>query len=133
MVNLNRAPSQTIDPKTASFLTLDDISTTLRLVLTEMKNERDEGMEISLPGTATTTLSIIDLIKKDPHHAVKGYILNNDGVNKIRVTHNDASRSDIWEVLPNESIPRMFNRKVINKIFIKSIGGDSAYRLLLLW
>ncbi len=130
---LNKSPSQTIDPKTASFLTLDDISTTMRLVLAEFKNQRDEGKKWIINGTASTSLTILDLIKTEPHHAVKSYLINNDGTNIIYISHNDINDNQLWPVEKNESYIVQYKTNIIDRIYIKTLTGNSVYRLQYTW
>lgn len=130
--NLNRPPDQRIDPKMQQFLTLDDIAVTMKLVLKELQASADEGKEYSISGTATTTIAVIDLVKNYPHKSVSGYTLINDGANNIEFTHNEYI-DNMFQATPGQAIPKSYNRKLINRIFVRSIGGDSAYRILLLW
>ncbi len=124
-------PSTTIDPATFNAITLDDIRRTMVGVLTELRNEADKGEKWFYDGTATPTLKVYDFSKDPPYHAVKGYIIHNDGTNTIEFTHN---RNDNFDTLkPNESIPISYNRGAITKFFLRSVGGNSAYRLWFLW
>jgi len=147
-----------IDPQVATFITLDDIShkladlititksngNILKSVLTELQDEADEGEYMFVLGTATTVLStnITDLLA-NLGHPVKGYIIKNDGANTIQVGHN-ITRSSIdsniqtgsarfYPVFVTESHKKMFNRKVIRNVYIRTAAGTSAYRMWLLW
>lgn len=130
---LNRPPDQRIDPKMQTFLTLDDIAVTMKLVLKELRENADKGEELPLTGTATTTMTIIDCLKSDPYVKVKGFEIINDGANDISVSHNNSDTYKRSVVKSGESKTVSFNRPLISKIFISTSSGTSAYRLSLAW
>lgn len=154
-----------IEPDTAIYVALDDVSQKfskllktqadvlktasrnqelLSSILKELKNEIDEGEYMFVSGTASTDLSanITDLLGT-LQHAVKGYIIKNDGANTIQVGHNitfssidsnvQTASARFYPVLAGEQHKEMFNRKVIRNVYIRTSSGTSAYRLWLLW
>lgn len=116
----------------------------LSSILKELQDEADEGEYMFVSGTATTDTSanITDLLAI-MGHPVKGYIIKNDGANTIQVGHNitpssvdsnvQTAAARFYPIFVRESHKEMFNRKVINNIYIRTASGTSAYRLWLLW
>lgn len=129
----NRPPDQVLNPRLQQFVTLDDISVTLRKVLKELSDEADVGEKEFYSGTATTTIAVIDLTKVAPYHPVKSFTLANDSADDIYFTHNNTNNSNMNIVRQNETIPITYNRRVINKIFLKTLAGSSNYRVTLYW
>jgi len=115
-------------------------------ILKELKNEADEGEVMRLSGTVTTTeFTILNTIT-DPGHPIKAFEFNNDGENSIYVgfnvvlsgegadiidVTNNLSRFDL--IQPTEDISYSYNRRKIRNIYLLSSGGDSTYRLKLIW
>lgn len=123
----------------------DDIISLLKAILKELVDAKDEGQYLRRNGTANTIT--FDIINTDllVSHAVKGYIIKNDGVNTLQVAQDlspDITDSNIdinttitrfYNLFPSEEFRVMYNRKTIRNLFIRAVGGNSAYRLWLLW
>lgn len=122
-----------IDPKLQTFITLDDISVTLRQVLKELKDARDEGGKWFYKGTVGTDFTIIDFLKQPPYHEIKSYSLSNDSADDIYFSHNDADNASMNITRQNETIPIIYNRRVVSKLFMKTVSGSSSYRLAVYW
>ncbi len=115
-------------------------------ILKELKDGADEGEFLVQSGTVTTTeFTIIDT-DRDPGHPVKGYFIQNTGLNDIQIVHNAALSSvgpDIVDI--NSDITRFsvieanevteftYNRKKIRNIYLLSSGGNSTYKVKLVW
>ncbi|MDO9355634.1 MAG: hypothetical protein Q7T55_18180, partial [Solirubrobacteraceae bacterium] len=116
----------------------------LSSILKELQDEADEGEYLFRQGTASTTLAdnIIDVIAITGF-PVRGYIIKNDGANTIQVGHNitpssidsniQTAAARFYPIFVGEDHKEMFNRKVINNIYIRTSTGTSPYRLWLLW
>lgn len=112
----------------------------LKAIRNEIQDRKDEGEYKYISDTATTTETLLNLIK-DFNFPVKGYIFKNDGSNTIKFAHVSykvASPDDIpvesfGDVLPDEELKITYNNKRIRMIKIKTASGSSAYRLWLLW
>ena len=115
-------------------------------ILEELRSDADEGEFLRTSGIATTTKFIIIDTQTAPGHMVKGYTIRNDGPNNIYVAHNagssivDADIIDVTsnvsrfeEVLPNEDIKFVFNRRRIRNVNILASGGNSNFRAWLTW
>lgn len=118
----------------------------LSSILKEQKEGADDGEVMHLDGTANTTAFTIVNTLTDPGHAVKAFELINDGANSIYVGYNvvpssegadiidvNSSISRFDEVTTTESISYRFNRNKIRNIYLLASGGNSAYRLKLIW
>lgn len=100
----------------------------------------DEGEYKYISGTATTTETLLNIIK-DFNFPVNGYIFKNDGSNTIKFSHVSykiASPDDIpvesfGDVLAGEELKIISKTKKIRMIKIKTASGSSDYRLWLLW
>lgn len=147
-----------INPSIATFVTLDSISgkltklinLTLRnqellnSILRQQIEEADEGKYIRKSGTVTPTTFVEINTLIDPGHSVKGYEVTNDGPNPIYVAHNatisglqpdtiDVTDNRFQEVAANEDIEFNYNRKKIRNIYLLAKGGNSNYRIWLVW
>lgn len=120
----------------------------LASIQNELIEEADAGAVLRSNGTVTPTQFIIIDTNKDPGHMVKGYTVRNDGPNNIFVGHNAAISSNVdadiidvisgdisrfEEILPNEDIKFVFNRRRIRNIHILAQGGNSSFRVWLVW
>lgn len=106
----------------------------LNNILQEQKDEADEGEYRKEDGTATTTLTKID-IEQLLGHYVKGYTIINDGLNDIYISHNQPNTSlDVSpKVKPDEKTTFTYNRNKIKIIYLNTLSGTSDYRLTLVW
>lgn len=119
----------------------------LTVIQEEMLAEADNGQFVRTSGTVTTSRFVIIDTNASPGHMVKGYTVKNDGPNTIFVAHNAAVSSELdvdiidvtsntsrfEEVLPNEDIKFIFNRRTIRNVHILASGGDSQFRAWLAW
>ncbi len=115
-------------------------------ILKELKLGADDGEVLRLSGTVTTTeFTIVNTIT-DPGHPIKAFELTNDGPNSIYVgfnvvlsgegadiidVANDLSRFDL--ISSKESIKYSYNRHKIRNIYLLASGGNSNFRLKLIW
>jgi len=146
-----------IEPGVFLAMTLDDISRKLsellisngslemlnKAILKELKDGADEGEYFRQDATAnTTTFDTIDFLAIFGF-PVRGFMIRNDGANNILYGHN-ITRSSIDPTVqtidarfivlePHEKIKFAYNRKRINNIYLKSVGGNSDYRLEAVW
>lgn len=135
--------------KTLSSILEHTIKNEMRLdvIQDQLLAEADNGQFLRTSGTVTTTeFTIIDT-NISPGHMVKGYTVKNDGPNNIFVAHNVAISSDVDadiidvttltsrfdEVLPNEDIKFVYNRRTIRNVHILASGGNSQFRCWLVW
>ena len=119
----------------------------LAVIETEMLAEADNGQFVRTSGTVTTSRFVIIDTNASPGHMVKGYTVKNDGPNTIFVAHNAAvsskldvditdvtsSTSRFQEILPNEDIKFIFNRRTIRNVHILAQGGNSDFRAWITW
>lgn len=119
----------------------------LAIIEREMLAEADSGEFIRTNGTVTTAQFVIIDTMVAPGHMVKGYTVKNDGPNTIYVAHNAAVSSNVdadivdvttdtsrfEQVLVNEDVKFIFNRRRIRNVHILASGGDSAFRAWLTW
>lgn len=119
----------------------------LAVIQEEMLAEADSGEFLRANGTVTTTQFVIIDTMVAPGHMVKGYTVKNDGPNTIFVAHNAAVSSELdadiidvtsntsrfEEILSNEDIKFIFNRRRIRNIHILAQGGNSQFRAWLTW
>ncbi len=119
---------------------------TQKRILHELRAEADDGEVLRLSGTATTTeFTIVNTIT-DPGHPIKAFDVTNDGANSLYVGFNvviSGEGADIvdvtnslsrFDLLANkESLKYSYNRHKIRNIYLLASGGDSNYRLKLIW
>lgn len=115
-------------------------------ILSELREEADEGEVLPVNGIVTTSDFIfIDTIT-NPEHNVKGFSIKNDGPNSIWVGHNvskaglQPSLDDVTsplsrfrEVKNKEEIRFIFNRRRIENVALLGKDGSSSYRGWLVW
>lgn len=158
---------ETVDPQALIALSLDDIAvsltelkniqldnqkllansyTLLAEIVTELREDSDEGCTLPFSGTVTTSSFVfIDTITS-PEHNVKGFSVQNDGPNSIYVGFNvtkaglEPMLSDITsnlsrfrEVKTGEEIRFIFNRRKIENVAFIATVGPSLYRGWLVW
>lgn len=150
-------PKKIIEPGVFLVGTLDDISRKLsellisngqieklnKAILKELTDEADEGEYFRQDATANpNTFDTFDFIAI-LSFPVKGFMIRNDGANNIQYGHNitpsvidttiltSVARFTVLE--PDEKIKFAYNRKRINNIYLKSVGGNSDYRLEAVW
>lgn len=119
----------------------------LGVIQDQLLAEADNGQFLRTSGTVTTaSFTIIDT-NVTPGHMVKGYTVKNDGPNNIFVGHNVAISSDVDadivdvttltsrfdEILPNEDIKFIYNRRTIRNVHILASGNNSQFRCWLVW
>lgn len=146
-----------IDPLISVFVTLDDVSIKLtelininlsnekilKSILKEKQDEADEGEYIRREATANpVTFDILDFlaILGSP---VKGYFIKNDGANTILHGHNitnlsidsniNTADARFSSLLSTEESRIGYNRNKIKNVYIKSVAGNSAYRVKAVW
>jgi len=151
-----------VDPTAYPVVLLDDISVKLsklidlstlnqkylNAILKELRDEADEGQELTQDGTVLSTeFTFIDIGQLRQGLKVKSFELANDGVdNAIYFAWNttqaglepglDDTTSNLTKfrlLQPGDSIKIVFNRKVIMNIAIIGQGGSSTYRLWMVW
>lgn len=124
--------SQTIQEKQLSLL--NNILESQNSILKELKDEIDEGKYRIEDGTASTTLTEID-IEQLLGHYIKSYTIINDGLNNIYIAHNplNVSQDIFLTIKPDEKNIITYNRNKIKTIYIKTLSGTSDYRLTLTW
>ena len=119
----------------------------LAIIEGEMLAEADAGEFLRTNGTVTTAQFVIIDTNIAPGHKVKGYTVKNDGPNTIYVAHNAAVSSEVdadiidattdvsrfEEVLANEDVKFIFNRRRIRNVHILASGGNSTFRAWLTW
>lgn len=109
-------------------------SETLTQILEELRSEIDEGLGYTYTGTATTTLTVIDLAKGEPYHPVRAIIFKNTGATTIKFAINNGAlayrRSVDGNSVYNRSHPK---GRPINKFFLQTDSGSSTYELEVLW
>jgi len=153
---------QIVDPLVLQATTLDDVSVKLtKLLEVENKNQRflnailkelrddvDEGQELTQDGTASNTdFTFIDLGQLRQGLRVKSFELANDSTtNSIYFAWN-TSRAGLQPSLGDttssltkfrlldagETIKIIFNRKVIENIALLGNGASVPFRLWLVW
>ena len=143
---------KTIDPGVFLAGTLDDISRKLskllisnESILKELTDDEDEGEYMFVQGTANTdpAQNITDLLGV-MGHPVKGYIIKNDDlINTLEVGHNitpssidstvQTASARFYPLFKGEEHKEMFNRRVINNVYLRTAAGTAPYRLWLLW
>jgi hypothetical protein len=116
----------------------------LSSILTDLEDENDDGEYLFVSGTATTDISanitdLLGILK----HKVKGYVITNSGKNTIEIGHNitpgiidtniPTAVSRFYPLFAGETHKEMFNRRVIQNIYIRTDIGTSAFRMWLLW
>ncbi len=162
-------PKETVNPQTFTAVTLDDISVKLSKlvnieiinkellisnqklltsILQELKDDADEGQELTQNGTVTDTEFVFtDIGQLRQGLRVKGFELANDGTDNAmyfgwNVTEGglqpslDDPTSNLTKfrlLQPGDSIKIIFNRKVIRNIALISQQDSSAYRLWMVW
>lgn len=119
----------------------------LGVIQDQLLAEADNGQFLRTSGTVTTTSFTIIDTNVAPGHMVKGYTVKNDGPNNIFVGHNVAISSDVDadivdvttltsrfdEILPNEDIKFIYNRRTIRNVHILASGNNSQFRCWLVW
>ena len=115
-------------------------------ILKEQKAEADEGEVMRTSGTVTTTTFTILNTITDPGHPIKAFEFINDGQNPVYVgfnvvpssegadttdVTNDISRFDLINV--GEDVSYSYNRRKIRNVYLLALGGNSTYRLKLIW
>lgn len=160
MVDNKGKVEKLVDPTLATFVKLDDLMVKLdellnvtnenkkllSFILKEQRDEADEGNFVESHGTATTTQFVVVNVEVILDHKVKGYYLKNDGPNDILLSHNltpdgatvEAATLDRTginlSVLKSGDIESFnYNRKKIKNIYLLASGGNSDYRLKLIW
>lgn len=115
----------------------------LKSILKEKLDEADEGEYIRREATANpVTFDIIDFLAI-LSFPVKGYFIKNDGANTILHGHNitnlsidsnintaDARFSSLFST---EESRIGYNRNKIKNVYLKSVAGNSAYRVKAVW
>lgn len=115
----------------------------LSSILKELKDEADEGEYFRQEAIANpSTFDIIDFLAI-LGFPVRGYMIKNAGVNTIHYGHNisdlsidtsiDTSSARFNTLLANDEDKFTYNRKRIKNIYIKSVGGNSAYKFRAVW
>ncbi len=119
----------------------------LEVIQDQIVEEADNGQYLRTSGTVTTDRFVIIDTNVAPGHMVKSYTVKNDGPNTIFVAHNAAISSEVDvdtidvstltsrfdEVLPNEDIKFVYNRRTISNVYILASGGNSQFRSWLTW
>ena len=119
----------------------------LSVIEEQLLAEADNGQYVRTSGVVTTNRFIIIDTDMAPGHMVKGYTVKNDGPNTIFVAHNAAVTSELdvdimdvtsntsrfQEVLPNEDVKFIFNRRTILNVHILAQGGNSNFRAWITW
>lgn len=120
--------------------------TLLADVLTELREDADEGGDLPISGTVNTTDPIfVDTITV-PEHPVKSVIIINDGQFSILAGRNvtkagiqptledvTSNLSRYREVKPGEDVRFIYNRRRTDNVAFVAIGGNCAYRCYLAW
>jgi hypothetical protein len=115
----------------------------LSSILKELKDDADEGEYYRQEAVANPiTFNIIDFLAI-LGFPVRGYMIKNAGVNTILYGHNitdlsidtniDTGSARFNTLLANDEDKFTYNRKRIKNIYIKSVGGNSAYKLRAVW
>jgi len=115
-------------------------------ILQELKAEADDGEVLRLSGTITTTAFTIVNTITDPGHPIKAFEFTNDGNNSVYVGFNvviSGEGADIIDVANTisrfdlvgigEDLIYKYNRHKIRNIYMLASGGNSTYRLKLIW
>lgn len=127
----------------ANSLSLNRHETILKSILKEKQDEADKGEYIRREATANpVTFDILDFlaILGSP---VKGYFIKNDGANTILHGHNitnlsidsniNTADARFSSLLATEESRIGYNRNKIKNIYLKSVTGNSAYRVKAVW
>lgn len=155
-------PKEIIDPTAYPTVLLDDISVKLskllsqselnqkylNAVLKELRDEADEGQELSENGTVLSTeFTFIDIGQLRQGLKIKSFELVNDSTtNSLYFAWNttkaglqpslDDPHSSLTKfrlLQPGDSTKRVFNRKVIRNIALLGNGASIPYRLWMVW
>ncbi len=155
-------PREIVDPLTLQATTLDDISVKLsklldvqsknqkylNAILKELRDEVDEGQELTQNGTVSNTdFTFIDLGQLRQGLKVKSFELANDSTTDSLYFAYNTTKAGLEPSLddPNSSLTRfrllnagdtikiIFNRKVIQNIALLGNGADVTYRLWMVW
>lgn len=153
---------QIIDPKVYNTVVLDDISIKsskllsqselnqkyLNAILAELRNEADEGQELSENGTVLSTeFTFIDIGQLRQGLKIKSFELVNDSTTNslyfawnttkaglqpsLDDPHSSLTRFRLLQ--PGDSTKRVFNRKVIRNIALLGNGASVPFRLWMVW
>lgn len=134
--------NKSLDNQNRSTELLNKNTELLNSINKEVVDERDEGEYLRRNGTATTSLTTIDLysILEFP---VKGYTIKNDGDSTIYIAHNlsdvpsttdiDVNNIRYSTVNKKEELKFLYNRRKIRNIYIRTTSGTSDYRLWFVW
>jgi len=150
-------PKKIIEPGVFLVGTLDDISRKLsellisngsieklnKAILKELTDEADEGEYLRREATANpNTFDILDFIAI-LGFPVKGYFIKNDGANTILHGHNitnlsidsniNTADARFFSIYTTEESRIGYNRNKIKNIYLKSVTGNSAYRVKAVW
>lgn len=160
-------PSPTINPQALAAISLDDIASginelikietdnqkllansygLLADILSELRENQDEGGDLPSHGIVTTSDFIFLDTITNPGHPVKAFLLKNDGPNSIYMGFNvtkaglQPTISDITSTLSrfrevkNKEVDRfIFNKRKIENVAFITTSGSSSYRCSLVW
>jgi hypothetical protein len=138
--------NQLIKLETENQKLLSNSYTLLADILTELRENQDEGGYLPFNGTVLTTEpTFIDTITS-PEHKVKGFEFKNDGPNSVYVGFNVtkagiqpvvedviSNLSRYNEIKSGEPLRFVFNQRKIENIAFLAIGGSSTYRGWIVW
>lgn len=162
MQNQSIQKKQIIDPLVLQATTLDDVSVKLtkllevesknqrylNAILKELRDEIDEGQELTKDGTVLSTeFTFIDIGQLRQGLRVKAFELVNDSKTDSLYFAWNTTKAGLQPSLDDptspltkfrllnagEHIKIIFNRKVIQNIALLGNGANISYRLWLVW
>lgn len=143
---ISRRTRESLETQTEIIRLLQSNQITLDGILKEIKNEADEGLFMESHGLVGTVNFVVVNVEVILDHRAKGYYLKNDGPNDMLLSHNltpdgvtleaanlDRTGINLTTVKTGEVESFVFNRNVIRNVYLLAVGGDSNYRLKLVW
>lgn len=130
IVQLLNKPVEVIFPT----IQIDAGNTLLQQILDELRAGADAGEVRYISASASTTATPYDFVKSyEPHHAVRGILVKNDGTTAINVSISSPDSLTTFTINSLEWKPVAFNRECIEKVFITAASGTPAYRMWYSW
>lgn len=143
---ISRRTGKSLEADTEIIRLLQTNQHALNGILKEMLDGADEGLFMESHGTVGTTNFVVVNVEVILDHRVKGYYLKNDGPNDILLSHNltpdgatvevatlDRTGINLTIVKNREIESFVYNRNKIKNIYLLAVGGNSSYRLKLVW
>lgn len=118
----------------------------LNNILKEIKERSDEGKRLIFRGDVSTTVFTILDTTLAPGYSVKGYSVENTGINPLFVAHNAAISSvgpdiidinaspNIFELLqPGDITENSYNKNVVKNLYLLAMTATTSHKTKLFW